>query len=530
MTIDKAKAVESDNNVKIEIPNSEVHMTHKQILLVFSGLMLGMLLAALDQTIVATALPTIVGDLGGLNHLSWVVTAYLLTSTVTTPLYGKISDLYGRKKIFQFAIAIFITGSALSGLSQNMTELIAFRALQGLGGGGLMALAMAIIADIVSPRERGRYQGYTGAVFAFASVLGPLVGGFFVDHLSWRWAFYVNVPIGIVALFVTSIVLNLPVKKTEHKIDYIGSVILVISITCILLVLVWGGTQYSWGSTTIVLLGIFGLVTLLGFLFYETKASEPVLPLKLFRNKVFNVAGSTTFVMAMAMFGSIIYLPLYMQLVRGVSATMSGLELLPLMAGIVTSSIGSGFLVSRLGRYKIFPIIGGGVLVVGMYSLTKISATSSYLMLSIGMILIGIGLGMMMQNMVLATQNSVKPSDIGTATSAISFFRSLGGSFGTAIFGAVLTARLSHWLPIELPKAVTNKIGGNIGQSLTLTPAQLGKLPPAIRHGIVTAFVNSLVPVFEVGVPIAFISWVLTWFLKEVKLRESSGLKQMSVE
>ncbi len=514
-----------DQNTKTENPNSTgVHMTHRQIQIVFSGLMLGMLLAALDQTIVSTALPTIVGSLGGLDHLSWVVTAYLLTSTVSTPLYGKISDLYGRKKIFQIAIVIFLVGSILSGISQNMNELIAFRALQGLGGGGLMSLAMTIIADIVSPRERGKYQGYTGAVFGFASVAGPLIGGFFVDSLSWRWVFYVNVPIGIVALIVTSSVLNLPFTRRDHKIDYLGASVLTVSVVLMLLALVWGGITYPWASIQIISVIATSTILLAIFIFIETKVSEPFVPLRLFKNSIFSFSSAITFLMAMAMFGSIIFLPLYLQLVKGESATISGLELVPLMVGVLIASIGSGQLVTKIGRYKIFPIIGAVFLTLGMVYLTTLKISTTFFELSIGMVLVGVGVGLMMQNMILATQNAVDIKDIGTSTGLVSFFRSLGGSFGTAIFGTVLVSQLNIWLPKFLPQTVLKKAKFSASQTLSFTPNQLKGMTPVIKNGLINAFSHSIDKVFLVGIPFAVLTFVLTLFIKEIKLRKFSAI------
>jgi len=378
-------------------------LTHRQVLLVFSGLMLGVLLAALDQTIVATALPNIVAHLHGFAELSWVVSAYLLASTVTTPLYGKFSDLYGRKGVFQFAIVVFLIGSALSGLARNMDQLIAFRAVQGLGAGGLIALAMAIIGDIVSPRQRGRYQGLFGAVFAFASVAGPLVGGVIVEHFSWRWVFYINLPIGIVALIVTTSVLRLPFKRLPHRIDYLGSFLLVAGVSSLLLVMVWGGSQYPWSSPVILGLAAVGIALLVGFVAQERRASEPLLPPLLFRNDIFNVSSAMSFLMAMAMFGAIVYLPFYFQLVRGATPTMSGLMLLPLMAGILTMSIMSGRLVTRTGRYRIFPLLGTIVMTTGMVTMTLIGTSTPYGEMAVFMVLLGAGMGMVMQNVILAT-------------------------------------------------------------------------------------------------------------------------------
>jgi EmrB/QacA subfamily drug resistance transporter len=507
-------------------PGAGGTLTHRQVLVVLVGLLLGMLLAALDQTIVATALPTIVGDLHGLNHLSWVVTAYLLTSTVSTPLYGKISDLYGRKNIFQAAIVIFLVGSILSGLSQNMGELIGFRALQGLGAGGLIALAMTIVADIVSPRERGRYQGYFGGVFALASVGGPLLGGFFVDQLSWRWIFYINVPIGIVALAVTSVVLKLPFARRPHAIDYTGASILVASVTALLLVTVWGGTTYRWSSGIIIGLIAAGLVLLVVFIFWEQRTPEPLLPLRLFRNSIFTVSNVLTFLMASLMFGATIYLPVYFQLVQGVSATRSGLLILPLVAGMVVTSVISGLLVTRLGRYKIFPLLGTAMMGIGMWLLTHLGAHTSFLVTSAYMAVAGLGMGLIMQVLTVAVQNAVDVRELGTATAALGFFRSMGAAFGTAILGAVLVSRLGYWLPRLVPAGSGVHISASA--SFTATPAAVRALPPDVRAGVVESFVHSLNTVFAVGVPIALAALILALFLKEIRLRDTSHFELLA--
>ena len=501
-------------------------LTHRQVLVVLVGLLLGMLLAALDQTIVATALPVIVGDLHGLNHLSWVVTAYLLTSTVSTPLYGKISDLYGRKNIFQVAIVIFLVGSVLSGLSQNMAELIGFRALQGLGAGGLMALAMAIIGDIVSPRERGRYQGYFGGVFALASVGGPLLGGFFVDQLSWRWIFYINVPIGIVALAVTSVVLKLPFARRPHAIDYVGASILVAAVTALLLVTVWGGTTYAWSSPVIMGMIGAGLALLVAFVYWERRTPEPILPLRLFRNPIFTVANALTFLMAALMFGATIYLPVYFQLVRGVSAARSGLLILPLVGGMVVSSVVSGLLVSRRGRYKIFPVVGTAMMALGMWLLTHLAANTPFALTGTYMALTGLGMGMIMQVLTVAVQNAVDVRELGTATGALGFFRSRGSAFGTALLGAVLVSRLGYWLPKLVPAQAGVHISST--SSFTATPAAIRALPPPVRAGVVNSFVHSLNTVFVVGVPIAIAALILALFLKEIRLRDTSHFELLA--
>src|SRR6266436_3175152 len=377
----------------------------RRVLVIIGALLLGMLLAALDQTIVATALPTIVGDLHGLSHLSWVITAYLLASTVSTPLWGKLGDMYGRKTFFQASIVIFLIGSALSGFSTSMIELIAFRAIQGLGAGGLIVGAQTIVGDVVPPRERGRYQGIFGATFGVASVLGPLIGGFFVDNLSWRWVFYINLPIGAVALVVTAAVLPSRLTTARHVIDYAGTVLIGAAATCLVLLTSLGGTTYAWGSLPIILLGVLAVVSVAGFVAVERRAAEPVLPLHLFANRVFSSASAVGLVIGFAMFGALAYLPQYMQIVRGTSPTASGLRLLPMMAGLLLTSIGTGQRVSKWGRYKIFPIMGTAVMTVGLFLLSLMGVATSFWLVSLYLFVLGVGIGSSMQVLVLAVQN-----------------------------------------------------------------------------------------------------------------------------
>jgi EmrB/QacA subfamily drug resistance transporter len=496
------------------------NLSHRQIQIVFLGLMAGMLVAALDQTIVATALPTIVGELGGLSHLSWVVTAYLLTSTVSVPLYGKVSDLLGRKLVFQAAIVIFVVGSILAGLSQNMLQLILFRAIQGIGGGGLISMAQAIIGDIVAPRDRGKYQGYLGAVFAFASVVGPLMGGFFVDHLSWRWVFYVNVPVGAIALLITASVLNIPFRKVNHAIDYLGASLIGAAATCLLLVTVWGGNEYAWGSGVIIGLALAGVVLLTLFILQERHADEPIIPLRLWNDKVFSVASGLEFLVGFAMFGGIIYLPLWLQTVGGASATNSGLLILPLMAGLMVSSITSGRLITKNGRYKRYPVIGTATIALGMFLLSTMNVGTSRWVSSGYMVVLGLGLGMIIQIMVLAVQNSVPHSDLGTATATETFTRSMGGAFGVAVFGAILTNRLVYNLDRLLP--------GRSRQldlaSITGSPAAIRALPSTTQHAVIQALASSIHVLFLAAVPLALFAFVVTWFLPEKPLRQTAHI------
>jgi EmrB/QacA subfamily drug resistance transporter len=496
-------------------------LSHRQIQIVFIGLMAGMLLASLDQTIVSTALPTIVGDLGGLRHLSWVVTAYLLTSTISVPLYGKISDLYGRKRIFQLAIVVFVAGSMLSGLARSMPMLIAFRALQGAGAGGLMATAQAIIGDVVSPRERGKYQGYLGAVFAFSSVVGPLLGGFIVDRFTWPWIFYINVPVAIMALVVTSTVLNLPYTRIEHKIDYLGSALIMAAAGSFILLTVWGGDQYAWGSPFIIGLGLFGAVALGLFLTVEGRVEEPLIPLRLWRNPVFSVATGLEFLVGFAMFGAIVFLPLYLQTVGHASATNSGLLILPLMLGLMTSSILSGRVITRTGRYKIFPVVGTALMAVALLLLSTMGIGTSRWTSSFYMVLLGAGMGMIVQVMVLAVQNAVEHRDLGTATGVETFSRSMGSSFGVAVFGAILNNRLAYNLPRLLP-AGTNL---NVDQrTLTASPAAIRHLSPPVQHAVIDSLSRSIHVTFLVAVPLVVLAFFVTFLLKETPLRTTAHL------
>ena len=462
-------------------------VTHQRVLVVFSGLVLAMLLAALDSTIVATALPTIVGELGGLAHLSWVVTAYLLAQTVVTPLYGKLGDLYGRKVVLQVGIVVFLIGSALCGMSRSMTQLILFRAIQGLGGGGLMVTTQAVVADVVPPRERGRYQGIFGAVFGVSAIAGPLLGGYFTTHWTWRWIFYINLPLGLVALLVLAATLPPRSARKGHRLDYLGAVLLAVTLSAVILATDLGGAVYPWASAPILGLGAAAVVSLVAFLAVERRAAEPVLPLRLFREPTFAAASMLGFIVGFALFGAVTYLPLFLQVVNHASPTSSGLQMVPMMAGMLATSIASGQIISRTGRYRMFPVTGMATMAVGLFLLSRMTAHTPR-PIALGFILVvGLGLGLVMQVLVIAVQNAVEHAEVGVATSGTALFRLIGGSLGTAALGAVFASRLAR--------------------------AEAA----GVAHE--AAFVSALSFVFLVAMAIALVGFVIAWMLPEKPLR-----------
>ncbi|UFR04718.1 MDR family MFS transporter [Streptomyces sp. Go40/10] len=489
------------------------------VLVPIGALLLGLLLAALDQTIVATALPTIVSELGGLEHLSWVVTAYLLASTAATPLWGKLGDQYGRKRLFQTAIVIFLIGSALCGAAQDMPQLIAFRALQGLGGGGLMVLSMAIVGDLVPPRERGRYQGLFGAVFGATSVLGPLLGGLLTEHLSWRWVFYVNLPVGVVALAVIAAALRIPRRTAPHVIDYLGTFLIAAVATCLVLVASLGGTTWAWDSAQIIGLAVLGVLLAVAFVAVERRAAEPVLPLKLFGIRTFSLAAVISFVVGFAMFGAMTYLPTFLQVVHGISPTLSGVHMLPMVAGLLLSSTVSGQIVSRTGRWKVFPVAGTAVTTLGLLLLHRLDEHTPTAVTSLYFFVFGLGLGLVMQVLVLIVQNAVSYEDLGVATSGATFFRSIGASFGVAVFGSVFASRLGDELAgafrgVRLPPGAST-------DALRADPRGIAALPPALRPAALHAYASAITDVFLYAAPVALLGFLLAWFLKEDRLRGS---------
>ncbi len=492
-------------------------------MVILVALMLAMLLAALDQTVVATALPRIATDLHGLNKLSWVATAYLLTSAISTPLYGKIGDQFGRKKIFQFSIMLFLVGSALCGQSRNMDQLVAFRALQGIGAGGLMTLSMTIVGDIVPPRQRGKYLGYFGSVFALSSVAGPLLGGFFTDSFSWRWVFYINLPLGIIALIAVASRLHLPVKRGDHKIDYVGAALLAAATIPIILATVWGGVIYPWSSPTILSLFVGGILAAILFTLWEQRQppAEAMLPTHLFKNSIFTVSALLSLLAGVALFASILFIPEYQQIVRGYSAVKSGLLLLPLVFAMLAALIMSGRLITKTGRYRLFPIIGTLVTALGIWLFSNLTLHTSQVTLSLWMIVVGIGIGSFMQVMTLAVQNAVPRSELGVATGSATFFRSIGSSLGGAVFGAILTSRLTIHLKQLLPNF---KDSHNLASSVVsgVAPTTLQKLPSSISHDIYKAFVLSFHDMFLLAIPVMLLSFMIALFLKETPLRNTT--------
>jgi EmrB/QacA subfamily drug resistance transporter len=510
------EAAESGNG-----DTAEAFLTHKQIMIVLPGLLLTMLLAMLDQLVVGTALPRIVGDLGGVSHLSWVVTAYILAATITTPFYGKLGDMYGRKKLFIFAIVVFLVGSALSGLASSMTMLIAFRALQGLGAGGLMVGAMATLGEIAPPRERGKYMGYFMVVMMLATVGGPLVGGFITDSFGWRWIFYINLPIGGAALFYLITTLKVPARRVEHRIDYLGGTLLGVVATAIILVATWGGTEYSWGSAQVIGLIALAVVAFVVFIAVERRAAEPMLPLHVFKIRNFSLSMSLAFFVGLGLFGAMTFLPLYQQTVQGATPTVSGLLMTPMMVGSAVMGVVAGALVTKTGKYRMFPIAGGVIMAVGMFLLSRIGVGTTRLELGIDYVILGLGIGCLMQMVSLIAQNSVELKDMGVATSARMFFQQMGGSLGVAAFGAVFASRMNSVLA-----ASSTGVGSKLHVTGSFDPAVVSSMPPAVKQVVFHAVVHGVQGVFTLVLPASILVFVLALFIKNVPLRGRAPKEQ----
>jgi EmrB/QacA subfamily drug resistance transporter len=504
-------------NAAADITASQVPTgPRREILIVLPGLLLTLIIAMLDQLVVSTALPRIVGDLGGLNHLAWVVTAYVLASTITTPLYGKLGDMYGRKRLLMIAIVIFLVGSALSGLSHTMNELIAFRALQGLGAGGLMVGAIATIGDLVPPRERGQYMGYMMAAMMLAMIAGPLVGGYITDSLSWRWIFYINMPIGGAALVYLWATLHVPRRRVEHRVDYLGAAVIAAGATAITLLASWGGTQYAWGSWEIIMLAAIVVVSLALFFVVESRAQEPILPLHVFTNRNFSLASSMSFLLGFVMLGGMTFLPLYLQTVQHASPTVSGLLLIPLMFGSMVTSLIAGQFTVRTGRYKILPITGGVVMTLGLYLLSHLGPNTSRLEAGLFFVVLGLGMGLLMQITSLIVQNSVELKDMGVASSSRTFFQQIGGSLGVSLFGVIFFNRLTAAMAAKLPGARLHAGQGS------LDPATINTLPAAIREVAFFGIAKGLDAVFLWVLPASALVFLLALFVKEIPLRGRS--------
>ncbi|WND35998.1 MDR family MFS transporter [Streptomyces sp. BB1-1-1] len=486
----------------------------RSVRVVLLALMIAMMLAMLDNMIIGTAMPTIVGELGGLEHLSWVVTAYTLATAASTPLWGKLGDMYGRKGVFMTSIVIFLIGSVLSGMAQDMGQLIGFRTVQGLGAGGLMVGVMAIIGDLIPPRERGKYQGMMAGVMALAMIGGPLVGGTITDHWGWRWSFYINIPLGAVALVAVSAVLHLPKKRSQARIDYLGAALLTVGITAIVLVTTWGGTEYAWTSARIMELIGIGVAALVGFVFWQTRAAEPIMPLHIFRSRNFTLMSLIGFIVGFVMFGATLFLPLYQQAVQGASATNSGLLLLPMLGAMLVTSIVSGRVTTSTGRYKIFPVVGGALMTLGLYLLSLMDTDTSRFTSGVYMAVVGLGMGCLMQITMLVAQNSVEMKDMGVASSSATLFRTLGSSFGVAIMGALFNHRVQDVMAEKAPAGakVTE-------QSATLTADALEKLPTMTREAYQQAVSSGTHGAFLLGALVAVVALVAAVFVKEVPLK-----------
>ncbi|TLS40828.1 MFS transporter [Streptomyces montanus] len=493
----------------------------RSVRVVLLALMIAMLLAMLDNMIIGTAMPTIVGELGGLEHLAWVVTAYTLATAASTPIWGKLGDMYGRKGAFMTSIVIFLIGSALSGMAQDMGQLIGFRAVQGLGAGGLMVGVMAIIGDLIPPRERGKYQGMMAGVMALAMIAGPLVGGSITDHWGWRWSFYINVPLGVIALIAVSAVLHLPKKRSRGRIDYLGAALLTVGITSIVLVTTWGGTEYAWGSAMIMELIGIGVAALVGFLFVQTRAAEPVMPLHIFRSRNFSLMSVIGFITGFVMFGAVLFLPLYQQSVQGASATNSGLLLLPMLGAMLATSMVAGRVTTGSGRYKVFPIVGSALMTVGLFLLAQMDTETTRLTSGLYMAVVGAGMGCLMQITMLVAQNSVEMKDMGVASSSTTLFRTLGSSFGVAIMGALFNNRVQDVMA-ERAGALGSKV---TEKSAQLDAASLAKLPDAAREAYQHAVSAGTHSAFLLGSVVAVVALVAAVFVKEVPLRGAGGPK-----
>nr|WP_245353499.1 MDR family MFS transporter [Pseudomonas sp. PvP088] len=482
--------------------------------MLLAALMLVMFLAALDQTIVSTALPTIVSDLGGLRWLSWVVTAYLLASTVVVPLYGKFGDQFGRKRVLQVAIVLFLLGSALCGAAQDMAQLIVFRTLQGLGGGGLMVVAMAAIGDVIPPAERGRYQGLFGGVFGLATVVGPLIGGFLVEQLSWHWIFYINLPLGLLALLVIGSVFRPHVALVRHTVDYIGAFFLTVALAALVLITSLGGSLLAWQSLDMLCLSLFALIGLVGFVLEQRRAAEPIMPLHLFRHRTFVLAGLIGFIVGVSLFGAVTFLPLYMQVVKNATPTSAGLQMLPLMGGLLVVSAITGRLISRWGRYRVFPILGTLLQAIALGLLSRLELDTPMALMNLYMGLLGAGLGMVMQVLILAVQNSVELRHMGVATSGATLFRSIGGAIGVSLFGALFSHALLGGLGSDF--------AASAGGAASLSPAAVHALPTALQHSYLQAFSGAMHGVFLLAAAITSVAFALSWLLREVPLRKAT--------